>query len=174
MLDAFVADVNTFIANVDGWPGNELLHFVLRLTTERATQSVIGSSYHRHPRDLIFRIPISGPRRLSLIGRRSEICSCSSLVTSYRLRSVRDFSARKKLAKTIHALIANEGALPDHAARHSASSLWRARNNLCYFASGFSTERATQALSCHPGNHRSCLQIAAPYSRWAITSSIKP
>src|SRR5258706_9533556 len=44
--DDLVADIDALIADVDSRAGNELLHFVLRLTTERAAQRVVSSSYH--------------------------------------------------------------------------------------------------------------------------------
>src|ERR1051325_1221372 len=45
--DDLVADVNAFVADVDGGAGYEFLDFVLRLTAEGAAQRVIGSAYHR-------------------------------------------------------------------------------------------------------------------------------
>src|SRR5439155_27001759 len=44
--DYLVTDVNALIAAVDCGAGNELLHFVLRFTAERAAQRVVSSSYH--------------------------------------------------------------------------------------------------------------------------------
>jgi hypothetical protein len=45
--DDLVADVYALVADVNGWPSDELLHFVLRLAAERTTQRVISSSYHK-------------------------------------------------------------------------------------------------------------------------------
>jgi hypothetical protein len=42
-----IADVNAFITDVDGGTGNQFLNFILRLTTERTAQRVVGSSNHR-------------------------------------------------------------------------------------------------------------------------------
>src|SRR3954462_2064720 len=44
--DDLIADVDALIADGDGWPGNELLDFILRFPAERASQRVVGSSYH--------------------------------------------------------------------------------------------------------------------------------
>src|ERR1043166_1532273 len=46
VADDLVADVDAFIADVNRRPGNELLHFILRLAAERTSQRVVGSSYH--------------------------------------------------------------------------------------------------------------------------------
>src|SRR2546429_7225171 len=46
VADDLVADVDTLIADIHRGPGNELLHFILRLTAERAAQRVVSSSYH--------------------------------------------------------------------------------------------------------------------------------
>src|SRR5690242_11524135 len=46
VADDLVADVDTLIADIDRGPRNEFLHFILRLTTERTAQRVVGSSYH--------------------------------------------------------------------------------------------------------------------------------
>ena len=47
VCDDLVADVNAFVADVDGGAGDELLDFVLRFAAERAAQRVISSAYHK-------------------------------------------------------------------------------------------------------------------------------
>ena len=46
IADDLVADVDALIADVDRWPGNEFLDFILRFTAERTSQRVVSSSYH--------------------------------------------------------------------------------------------------------------------------------
>src|SRR5574341_911206 len=54
VADDLVADVDAFIANVDGGTGNELLHLVLRFAAERTTQCVVTSSYHSLGNSIVF------------------------------------------------------------------------------------------------------------------------
>jgi hypothetical protein len=70
-----IADVDTFVADVDGGTRNEFLHFILRLAAERTTERVVTSSYHSPGNSILFRLSglfqIRGPRQAGRLFRCS-------------------------------------------------------------------------------------------------------
>jgi hypothetical protein len=44
--DDLIANIDALVADVDRRTGNQFLNFILRLTTERTAQGVVGSSNH--------------------------------------------------------------------------------------------------------------------------------
>src|SRR6185295_15255176 len=148
-----IADVNALITDIDGGAGNEFLDFVLGLAAEGTAQCVVGSSNH--------------------ISKGISFEFRSNLLLGNCQRRVGSFGICDQCPIALNTFVTDKSALAYHSFRDAARMLRSTGHDVSNFAVGAAAERAANTARFHFCNHR-VLVVCPRYSRWAITSSIKP